>query len=195
MRKSVLFMSMLSGFIAAGISSCNTGKSEDAPAVAVSSDSLISRGNYLVSVAGCDDCHSPKKFGPQGPEIDMERRLSGFPSDRPLPKYDSNVIKMGMILFNEDLTSAAGPWGVSFSANLSSDGSGVGNWTEAQFFKAVREGKSKGLDGNRGLLPPMPWQNLSKMTDNDLKAIFAFLKSTKPVNNVVPAARQLADLK
>ena len=186
---------MLSCFIAAGISSCNTGKSEDTATVAVSNDSLIKRGNYLVTVSGCDDCHSPKKFGPQGPEIDMDRRLSGFPSDRPFPKYDSNAIKKGLIMFNEDLTSAAGPWGVSFSANLSSDGSGVGNWTEAQFFKAVREGKSKGLDGNRGLLPPMPWQNIGQMTDDDLKAIFAFLRSTKPVNNVVPAARQLADLK
>ena len=97
-------------------------------------------------------------------------------------------------MFNEDLTSAAGPWGVSFSANITSDSTGLGNWTEAQFFKALREGKFKGLDQSRPLLPPMPWQNLKHLTDEDIRSIFAFLKSTKPVKNVVPGTRQIAQL-
>lgn len=77
--------------------------------------------------------------------------------------------------------------GVSFSANLTSDSTGIGGWTEEQFAKALRQGKSKGLDGNRQLLPPMPWPNYITLTDADMKAIFAYLKSTKPVKNVVPA--------
>lgn len=125
----------------------------------------------------------------------MERRLSGFPATRVVPQYDSNVVKKGLVMFNEDLTSAAGPWGVSFAANITSDDTGLGNWSEAHFFKAIREGKFKGLDGSRSLLPPMPWQNLKQLTDEDIRAIFAFLKSTKPVKNIVPGNRQLAELK
>ena len=155
----------------------------------VDTDSLVKRGNYLVTVGGCDDCHSPKNMGPRGPEIDMANRFSGYPADRPIPKFDSNVVKQGMAIMNGDLTAAAGPWGVSFAANISSDSTGIGSWSEAQFFKALREGKFKGLDQSRPLLPPMPWQNLKQLTDEDVRAIFAYLKTTKPVKNVVPAAR------
>src|SRR5688572_8491702 len=123
----------------------------------VDTDSLVKRGNYLVTVGGCDDCHSPKNMGPRGQEIDMENRFSGYPADRPIPKFDSNVVKQGMAIMNGDLTAAAGPWGVSFAANISSDSTGIGSWSEAQFFKALREGKFKGLDQSRPLLPPMPW--------------------------------------
>ena len=194
MRKTIFIIAVIAGASIAAVS-CKSNKKQAAIAAALSNDSLVKRGEYLVTVAGCDDCHSPKKFGPQGPEIDMERRLSGFPASRVFPKYDSSVVKKGMVMFNEDLTSAAGPWGVSFAANLTSDDTGLGNWSEAHFFKAIREGKFKGLDGSRSLLPPMPWQNLKQMTDNDLKAIFAFLKSTRPVKNIVPGTRQLAELR
>lgn len=91
------------------------------------------------------------------------------------------------VLFAQDQTSAAGPWGVSFAANLTSDETGIGNWTEEQFFMAIRKGKSKGLEGSRNLLPPMPWQVYSGMTNTDLKAIYEYLQATKPVSNIVPA--------
>jgi hypothetical protein len=107
---------------------------------------------------------------------------------------DTSEVKKGWTLFNEDLTAAVGPWGVSFSANLTSDPTGIGNWSEEQFLKAIREGKLKGVEGTRPILPPMPWQNFRNMTDEDLKAIFAFLKSTKPVRNVVPGPRPLAQV-
>jgi cytochrome c553 len=161
---------------------------------ATNSQSLVERGNYLVSSIGCDDCHSPKTFGPKGPEIDMEHRLSGYPADRPLQKVDAAALKNGWMLFGADLTAAVGPWGVSFAANITSDSTGIGNWTEAQFIKAIREGKSKGLDANRPLLPPMPWPQYRNLTDEDLRAIFAYLKSTKPVHNVVPEPKPLAAL-
>lgn len=134
---------------------------------------LVKRGEYLVNSIGCDDCHSPKKMGPNGPEVDMSLRLSGYPAQRPLQPADSDVLKNGWVLFGSDLTSAIGPWGASFAANITSDDTGIGKWTEAQFMKAIREGKSKGLDGSRPLLPPMPWQNFKKLNDEDLKSINA----------------------
>lgn len=91
-------------------------------------------------------------------------------------------------MFSLTGTAIAGPWGVSYAANLTSDETGIGNWTEQQFFKAFRQGKYKGLDNSRTLLPPMPWQMYSQVTDADVSAIFAYLKSTTPVDNVVPAA-------
>ena len=154
----------------------------------------IKRGEYLVNSIGCDDCHSPKKMGPMGPEIIAETRFGGYPGKRPIQKADTSVVNGGWMLFGADLTSAVGPWGMSFAANISSDATGIGNWKEAQFIKAIREGKSKGLDGNRSLLPPMPWFVYKNMTDDDLKAIFAYLQSTKPVHNVVPQPRPLASL-
>jgi Cytochrome c len=155
----------------------------------ISNDSLVKRGNYLVSSIGCDDCHSPKTMGPQGPQLDMEHRLSGYPADRPISKVTGEAMKNGWILMGGDLTSSVGPWGMSFAANLTSDSTGIGNWTEAQFITAIRKGKYKGIETNRDLLPPMPWQNFNHLGDDDLRAIFAYLKSTKPVHNVVPAPK------
>ncbi len=72
---------------------------------------------------------------------------------------------------------------------------GIGGWTEEQFKKALTEGKWKGMDGNRTLLPPMPWQNFANFTNEDVKAIFLFLKSTKPIENVEPPVKTFAELK
>jgi cytochrome c553 len=148
----------------------------------------VKKGEYLVTLGGCNDCHSPKDMGPQGATIIKERMLSGYPSDRPIMQGDPKVLKQGWVLFVPDLTSASGPWGVSFSANLTSDQTGIGNWTEENFIRALKEGKFKGLPNSRTLLPPMPWQNFANLKDEDIRAIFAYLKSTPPVSNVVPAA-------
>ena len=146
----------------------------------------IKHGEYLVTIMGCDDCHSPKIFGPKGPEPDLSRRFSGHPSEATIPAADTAQLKSWM-LFAPDLTAYVGPWGTSFSANLTNDATGIGNWKFDQFKKAIREGKYKGLDGGRPLMPPMPWQQYKNVSDEDLRDIFAFLKSTKPVKNVVPA--------
>jgi mono/diheme cytochrome c family protein len=148
----------------------------------------VKRGEYLVTFGGCNDCHSPKENGPQGPQVIKERMLSGYPVERPIMQGDPEVLKKGWILFVPDLTSASGPWGVSFAANLTSDQTGIGNWTEENFLRALKEGKYKGIANSRTLLPPMPWQNFQNAKDEDLKAIFAYLKSTPPVSNIVPAA-------
>jgi hypothetical protein len=163
----------------------------------ISQDSLVKRGNYLVNMMGCSDCHTPKKMGAHGPEPDPALLLSGHPSGMPVAKIDTAATK-DWIMGNMHLTAWVGPWGVSFAANLTPDETGIGSWTEAQFFKAIREGKYKGLDNTRPLLPPMPWPAFSQASDDDLRSIFAYLKSIKPIKNVVPQPippTQLASLK
>jgi hypothetical protein len=172
------------------VTSCNNVSSNSATiAQSQKVDSaveLINRGKYLVTTIGCDDCHSPKKLGPNGPEVIEDLRFSGYPANRPVNKISTDAFSKGWMTFNQDLTSAAGPWGISFSANITSDSTGIGAWKEEQFIKAIRAGKSKGLEANRPLLPPMPWWNFRNLSDTDLRAIYAFLKTTKPVHNVVP---------
>ena len=163
---------------------CNTDHTKEATKV-TSSEGLAKRGKYLVDIMGCNDCHSPKVMTPQGPVPDTNLLLSGHPSSMPIAPIDT-VTSKSWVLFNPILTASAGPWGVSFAANITSDDSGIGSWTEAQFFKAIREGKYMGLNNGRMLLPPMPWPGIAKASDEDLKAIFAYLKTTKPVHNVVP---------
>lgn len=168
--------------------SCNSGAEANSSTGAddnTFTPEQIKHGEYLVTAMGCDDCHSPKVFGPHGPEVDMSRRLSGHPADAQLPPADSTQLK-SWVLFAPDLTAYIGPWGASFSANITSDETGIGRWKFEQFKKAIREGKSKGLDGNRPLMPPMPWPQYKNLSDDDLRDIFAFLKSTKPVKNLVP---------
>ena len=157
-----------------------TAAAETTPAPA----DRIERGRYLVEITGCNDCHSPKIMGPQGPMPDPARLLSGHPGTADLPPVP--VDHAGWAMFNMDLTASVGPWGTSFAANLTSDGSGIGNWTEEQFIRALTKGLYKGIEGSRPLLPPMPWQNYRNMDTEDVKAIFAYLKSTTPVNNVPP---------
>jgi hypothetical protein len=145
---------------------------------------LIARGKYLVTVAGCNDCHSPKIFTPHGVGIDTTRMLSGHPQAEKL----APILKtQDWMLFNNGLTAFVGPWGLSYAANLTPDDTGIGNWKFEQFMTAIRKGKSKGLEGNRPLLPPMPWEMYKNMTDEDLLSIFTYLKSLPPVNNLVPA--------
>ncbi|MCW3073038.1 MAG: putative lipoprotein [Flaviaesturariibacter sp.] len=192
MKQTFITLGVIAIVGACAILACNSdsspsSKTEGLVASAVSQDSLINHGRYLVTLMGCNDCHSPKKMGPMGPEIDTAHLLSGHPAKMPLGKIDPESLK-SWVLFNHTQTAAVGPWGVSFAANLTSDPTGIGNWTEEQFFTAIRKGKYKGLENSRPLLPPMPWQMIGTATDEDLRAIFTYLKSTQPVENVVPAA-------
>ncbi len=155
----------------------------------VSNQEKIQRGEYLVNIIGCADCHAPKKMTDKGPVPDMDRYLSGYNSSHPLPAFDTKVMQRDRVLmFTPDLTAASGPWGVSFAANLTPDETGIGNWTLDNFKTAIRKGKYKGLENSRDLLPPMPWPNFKNLNDNDLEAMFLYLKSLKPVNNLVPNA-------
>lgn len=143
-------------------------------------------GEHLVMISGCHDCHTPKKMGPNGPELDMDLMLSGHPAQMPPPDVDRKEMESKGLAVSNTLTAWVGPWGISYAANLTSDATGIGNWQESNFITAIRKGKSKGIESARTLLPPMPWQGIANMTDDELKAVFAYLKSTKPIQNVVP---------
>lgn len=170
------------------ITSCsNSQQPDENTATDPSPEEVIQHGEYLVAIMGCNDCHSPKQVGPNGPELIPELMLSGFPADRPIVEFRDSMLKTGFAMFYPDLTAAAGPWGITFAANLTPDETGIAEWTEEQFKKALTQGKFKGMDGGRMLLPPMPWQNYKAMTDEDVHAVFMYLKSIKPVKNIVPA--------
>ncbi|HVG39996.1 MAG TPA: hypothetical protein VM888_00195 [Chitinophagaceae bacterium] len=153
------------------------------------SDNKIVRGEYLATIGQCNDCHSPKNMTPQGPVIDSARLLSGFNATMkmpPLPAADFKPGPWGRMAL--DGTAFAGPWGISYTANLTPDSAtGIGAWTEEVFVKTLRTGKHLGDANGRDILPPMPWFNVAKMTDDDLSALFAYLRSIPPVNNRVPA--------
>jgi cytochrome c553 len=144
----------------------------------------VERGHYIVSATGCHDCHTPHIMGPNGPEPDMSRMLSGHPENAVADKAPKLAMPwIGAV--SADMTAWAGPWGISYTANLTPDeNTGLGNWTEDMFMKAIREGKHMGT--SRPILPPMPWTAFRNYTDDDLRAIFAYLRSIPPVTNHVP---------
>lgn len=184
---AVLALALLTAQCAQPSSGANANDS-DASTDGAYPASVVERGKYLVHAIGCDDCHTPKMMTANGPMPDPERHLMGHPADEKLPEItDKGMIAPGQwALFSSGLTAAVGPWGISFAANLTPDDTGTGAWTEAQFFKAIREGKSKGLDGTRPLLPPMPWPAYANLNDEDLRAIFAYLRTITPIKNAVP---------
>lgn len=148
--------------------------------------SYLDYGKHLVTISGCNDCHTPKKMGPRGPELDMDLELSGHPANMPFPDVDRAAMEKSGYAVTQTLSAWVGPWGVSFASNLTSDPTGLGGWTEEQFFISLREGKAKGISEGRTLLPPMPWEMFKHMSDDELRAIFAYLKSIKPIDNLVP---------
>lgn len=184
-------------FAALWFTNCDRQESAETETTAADAEALkrasVSRGEYLVNVMGCDDCHTPKTMTPQGPAPDLTRRFMGHPANEPFESANKkNLIETQHVaVFSPGMTAAAGAWGVSFAANISPDDTGIGTWTEAQFFKAIREGRSKGLDGTRPLLPPMPWPVYKNLTDEDLRAIFNYLKTATPVKNIVPQPKGL----
>ena len=110
------------------------------------------RGQYLVDISGCTDCHTPVKNG--APIAGLE--FSG-----------------GQML--------EGPWGSVASPNITPDASGIPYYDEALFVQTIRTGAVK----SRILNPIMPWPLLRQLTDEDLKDIFAYLKTLKPVQHRV----------
>lgn len=149
-------------------------------------ESQVKWGEHIVTISGCNDCHTPKKMSPQGPIFDVALALSGHPSAMPDPDISRKEIEGKGLFCSNDLTAWVGPWGVSYAANLTSDSTGIGNWNESQFIYCLRNGKWMGAPDARPLLPPMPWQGFAQMSDAELKAVFAYLKSTKPIHNIVP---------
>jgi mono/diheme cytochrome c family protein len=145
----------------------------------------IARGKYLVDTMGCHDCHTPWKMGPKGPEMDMSRALTGHPEDLKMPAAPALMPGPWMMAAAGTMTAWAGPWGISYTMNLTPDKeTGLGDWTLEQFVATMKTGKDRGK--GRALLPPMPYFNLAKLTDEDLASVFAYLQSLPPVKNRVP---------
>jgi cytochrome c553 len=184
MKKLIVILA--AGIIAAQFMGC-----EPNPSAAIEPKlDLVARGKYLVTTSACHDCHSPKLIDPNGiPMPDTTRLLSGHPAELPYPIWTMADLQQrnGLTMASPMLTSWAGPWGVSFAANLTPDTStGIAEWTEETFIRAIRTGKHQGQPNGRDILPPMPWFVYKNFTDQDLKAIWAYLRSIPPVKNQVP---------
>ncbi len=146
---------------------------------------VVARGQYLVTTSGCHDCHTPLKVGANGPEPDMSRMLSGHPQALEMPP--APVLPEGPWLVTAAATNTAwsGPWGVSFTANLTPDAeTGLGQWTLRDFVGTIRTGRHMGK--GRPVLPPMPIPAYKNFDDADLGAIYAYLRSVPAVKNRVP---------
>jgi len=157
----------------------------DAAAPAALDPAKVERGRYLVTFGGCNDCHTPWKMGENGPEPDMTRMLSGHPQDLVMPPLPVLTPGAWESASSASITAWAGPWGISYTRNLTPDKeTGLGNWTEQEFIQTLRTGRERGI--GREILPPMPWPGYGKATVEDLAAIFAYLRSIPAVSNRVP---------
>jgi len=133
------------------------GTSAAAAAAGSAGDAQVARGRYLVTITGCNDCHTPGTF--YGAP-DAERFLAGS--------------ELGW----------AGPWGVVYAANLTPDPeTGLGKWKPEEIAKTIRTGNRP--DG-RQLAGAMPWLDYSNLTDADAMAIASYLRTLKPVRHAVP---------
>ena len=177
--------------IAVAIAACNQPPVAQAPPAAASAPAAapagdpVARGQILVTVGGCHDCHTPKKLTPTGPVPDLDRALSGHPQDivitAPYQPAKGSPWTTGT---NDTLTAWSGAWGISFAANLTPDKETGLGMTERNFVIALKTGAHLGTA--RPILPPMPWEWYSKLPEDDLKAIYAYLLSIKPIKNQVP---------
>lgn len=146
----------------------------------------VERGRYLVTAAGCNDCHTPMIVGPEGkPMRDPNHLLAGHPEEIVVPAPPAPTAPW-IVSTTDTMTAWTGPWGVSYTANLTPDPeTGLGTWTETTFIETIRNARHMGR--GRPLLPPMPADMIATYTDEDLGAIFAYLQSIPPVRNHVPS--------
>ena len=172
--------------IAASFSVVGSGAADAADSKSVADKALAARGGYLVKSVGCADCHTPLKMGPTGPVPDETRMLSGHPSAMVMPP--APVLPPGpwIASVGATMTAWSGPWGTSFTSNLTPDKeTGLGGWSTRNFIETIRTARHQGR--GRALLPPMPFPAYKNFTDEDLTAIFAYLQSIPAVKNRVPA--------
>ena len=153
----------------------------------------VARGKYLVDIMGCHDCHTPMKLGPNGPEWDMTRALSGHPEQLVMPAAPAMQMPW-MASMAATMTAWSGPWGTSFTKNLTPDKeTGLGDWTVEEFIATMKTGRERGK--GRPVLPPMPVQNLAALTDSDIRALFAYLQSLPAIKNRNPQPIEPTDPK
>ena len=118
----------------------------------------VARGKYLVTISGCNDCHTPGYFLGKP---DQDRFLGGSDVGFEIP---------GM--------------GVFVGRNITPDKeTGIGTWTTEQIVTAIQAGLRP--DG-RELAPVMPWHAFAQLTPEDAQAIALFLQSVPPVSQAIP---------
>src|ERR1700733_3807727 len=122
----------------------------------------LKRGEYLVEhVAGCTICYTPEAEGPNGAEILPAKKGSGqiFPVQPGFP-------------------------GTLVAPNITPDPeTGVGNFTDDQLARAIREGISH--DGQT-LFPIMPYSHYRRMSDEDLASVVVYIRTLPPLRNPLP---------
>ena len=113
------------------------------------------------------------------------RLYSGHPQQLKMPPAPTLPEGPWVMIAGATNTAWAGPWGVSFTANLTPDiETGLGRWSEADFIRTIRTGRHMGR--GREVLPPMPIALYNHFTDRDLKAVYAYLRTIPPIRNKVP---------
>lgn len=180
---AVALAATLSVFVHAAAEAAEAAAARAAPASRLTPEQA--RGRYLMSTSACMDCHTPWKMGEQGPEPDVSRLYSGHPEQLQMPPAPQLPEGPWVMTAAATNTAWAGPWGVSFTANLTPDPeTGLGRWTEQDFIRTIRSGRHMGR--GRAVLPPMPIAVYNHFSDRDLKAIYAYLRSIPPIRNKVP---------
>ncbi len=149
----------------------------------------IEKGKALVIEYGCNVCHTPKIETVMGLIPDPDKLLSGHPEgDKELPNIPEGLLgdNKWAGVYSKSLTAWAGPWGISFAANLTPDKkTGIGNWSKQNFISTIRLGIHT-TSLARELSPAMPWRHISTMSDEQLGAVYSYLMSLKPIKNKVP---------
>jgi mono/diheme cytochrome c family protein len=138
-----------------GIAACTPQKSEtDAKTSAVPAMTQLQRGQYIATISGCNDCHTP---GTLYGAPDFDRTLAGS--------------ELGW----------QGPWGVTYASNLTPDvETGLGGWTDGEIERALRSGVKK--DGTP-VGPPMPWPDFARLSPDDMAALIAYLRGLPAVKH------------
>ncbi len=121
------------------------------PGAMAATDTALARGEYLVAIMDCGGCHTPR--GPNGAPM-VEAGLSGGNIGFEIP---------GM--------------GIFWPPNLTSDETGLGNWSQEDIVSTLRTGTRP--DG-RALAPVMPWVSYAGLADEDVEAIAAYLHALPP---------------
>jgi mono/diheme cytochrome c family protein len=191
MKHTKVYLFAFSLLLVGSLTSCksdikveNKGGTDTTLKNMASAMSPVERGKYLVTIASCNDCHTPLKMGPNGPAPDMSRMLSGHPEGMAMPPSPKLAMPW-MVAGAATMTAWTGPFGTTFTANLTPDSAtGLGKYSEADFIKALRTGTMLGM--NRAIMPPMPVDYVKQMTDDDLKAVYAYLRSIPAIKNKVP---------
>ena len=168
-----------------GLAACSRATPQEASPAPTPTVSPVARGQQLVQMSGCSDCHTPMKLDEalHMPVPDHTRYLSGHPEGAPDPEAAPGQTDQAVI--GPTFTSFKTGFGIVYARNLTPDPeTGLGTWTEADFIATMRTGHRQGK--GRVILPPMPWMNLSRASDDDLAAIFAYLHSLPAVKNAVP---------